>query len=63
MLCLGRKAGQQILIGSAIRITILEASGDVVRIGIEAPEGLAIHCPGEPPVRPDRPRAGADRDA
>jgi hypothetical protein len=61
MLCLSRKADQQILIGSAIRITLLEARGEVVRIGIEAPEGLAIRCPDEPPARPDRPEGRPPR--
>jgi hypothetical protein len=63
MLCLSRKSGQQIVIGSAIRITILKVRGEVVRIGIEAPEGLVIRCLDEPPDRPDRPGGGPARDA
>ena len=42
MLVLTRKAGEQILIGEDIVITVLEARGDAVRIGIDAPRGLKI---------------------
>jgi carbon storage regulator len=62
MLCLTRKTDQQIIIVSAIRITILAARGGVVRVGIEAPEGLAIHRRAAPPFRSDRPRDGNATD-
>jgi carbon storage regulator len=43
MLVLTRKRGEQILIGDDIVITILEAKGDSVRIGVDAPRGIVVH--------------------
>ena len=43
MLVLTRKRGEQILIGDDIVITILDAKGDGVRVGIDAPRGVVIH--------------------
>lgn len=43
MLVLTRKRGEQILIGDDIVITILDAKGDSVRVGIDAPRGVVIH--------------------
>jgi carbon storage regulator CsrA len=63
MLLLTRKVNQQIIVGGAIRITILDARGDVARIGVEAPEGTAIRRGDEPPPRPDRPGVGIAGDA
>jgi carbon storage regulator len=42
MLVLTRKPGEQVLIGDDIVITIIENRGDGVRIGIDAPRGIAI---------------------
>jgi carbon storage regulator len=42
VLVLTRKPGERILIGDDIVITILESRGDGVRIGIDAPRGIAI---------------------
>jgi len=42
MLVLKRKAGERILIGDDIVITVLDNRGDGVRIGIEAPAGVRI---------------------
>ena len=42
MLVLGRKLGEKIHIGSDITITVLEGRGNKIRIGIEAPEDVAI---------------------
>ncbi|WIE80892.1 carbon storage regulator [Curtobacterium sp. MCSS17_016] len=42
MLVLKRKAGEKILIGDDIVITVLDNRGDGVRIGIEAPKGIRI---------------------
>lgn len=42
MLVLKRKAGEKILIGDDIVITILDNRGDGVRIGIDAPRGVRI---------------------
>ena len=42
MLVLTRKAGEQILVGEDIVITVLESRRDGVRIGIQAPRGVRI---------------------
>jgi len=42
MLVLSRKQSQQIVIGPDIRITIVRLERNQVRIGIEAPRGLAV---------------------
>ncbi|MEO7122626.1 MAG: carbon storage regulator [Lacisediminihabitans sp.] len=42
MLVLTRKAGERVLIGDDIVITILDTRGDGIRIGIEAPRGVNI---------------------
>ena len=43
MLVLTRKQDQQLVIGSNITITILEARDGRVRLGIEAPRSTPIH--------------------
>jgi carbon storage regulator len=42
MLVLTRKAGERVLIGDDIVVTILDARGDGIRIGIDAPRGVRI---------------------
>lgn len=42
MLVLTRKVGERILIGDDIVVTVLDARGDGVRIGIDAPRGITI---------------------
>ncbi|MCU1443689.1 MAG: carbon storage regulator [Cryobacterium sp.] len=42
MLVLTRKPGEKILLGDDIVITVLDARGDSIRIGIEAPRGVKI---------------------
>ncbi|CAM5431523.1 carbon storage regulator CsrA [Leifsonia shinshuensis] len=42
MLVLTRKAGERVLIGDDIVVTILDVRGDGVRIGIDAPRGIRI---------------------
>jgi carbon storage regulator len=42
VLVLTRKRGEQVLIGDDIVITILDARGDGVRIGVDAPKGVRI---------------------
>ena len=42
MLVLTRKPGEKILIGDDIVITVLDARGDSIRIGIDAPRGVTI---------------------
>ena len=43
MLILTRKLGETIRIGNEIRVTILEAKGKQIRIGIDAPSDIAVH--------------------
>ncbi len=42
MLVLSRKTGDSIQIDGGIRITVLGLEGNRVRLGIEAPRGVAI---------------------
>ena len=42
MLVLSRKVGQQIHIGSDIIITVLEISGKLLRVGVDAPDNITI---------------------
>lgn len=43
MLILTRRAGETIVINDNIRVTVLQVKGNQVRIGIEAPEDVAVH--------------------
>lgn len=43
MLILSRNKGQKIMINQDIVISVVEVSGDQVRIGIEAPDHVAIY--------------------
>ncbi|HUY91586.1 MAG TPA: carbon storage regulator [Pirellulales bacterium] len=40
---LSRKAGQRLMIGPNIEVTILEIQGNVVKLGCEAPASVPIH--------------------
>lgn len=42
MLVLSRKIGEKILVGDNIQVTILEARGNRIRVGIEAPRNVRI---------------------
>ncbi|HUT09531.1 MAG TPA: carbon storage regulator [Thermoguttaceae bacterium] len=42
MLVLSRKAGEKILIGDKIAVTVVRIAPGIVRIGIEAPQDLPI---------------------
>jgi carbon storage regulator len=42
MLVLSRKASQQVIIGTDIRITVVRIDRNQVRLGIDAPAGVAI---------------------
>jgi carbon storage regulator len=42
MLVLSRKPGERILIGDNIAITVVRIAPGVVRIGVDAPDGLQI---------------------
>ncbi|MFA6297787.1 MAG: carbon storage regulator CsrA [Nocardioides sp.] len=43
MLVLSRRAGESVVVGDDVTITILEVRGDVVRVGIDAPRSVAVH--------------------
>jgi carbon storage regulator len=43
MLVLSRRAGESIVVGDDVTITVLEVRGDVVRVGIDAPRSVAVH--------------------
>ena len=43
MLVLGRKAGERILIGDDVVVTVVSVGKDGVRVGIEAPRDVRIH--------------------
>lgn len=43
MLVLTRKAGESVIIGDDVVVTVLEARGDVIRIGIKAPRDVQVH--------------------
>ena len=43
MLALSRKHGESIVIGNNIEITVLEAKGDQVKIGISAPKSVPVY--------------------
>jgi carbon storage regulator len=42
MLVLSRKAGEKILIGDKISVTVVRIAPGIVRIGVEAPHDLPI---------------------
>ena len=42
MLVLTRKAGESIVIGSQVRITVLEMQGRQIRLGIDAPPDVLV---------------------
>ena len=43
MLILTRRAGETVMIGSDVSITVLGVKGNQVRIGINAPRDVAVH--------------------
>ena len=43
MLVLSRRAGESVVIGHDVVITVLEVRGDLVRIGIAAPRSVQVH--------------------
>jgi carbon storage regulator len=42
MLVLTRRTGETIIIGGNIQVTIVEVSGDRVRVGITAPKSIRV---------------------
>ena len=43
MLILTRRAGETVMIGGDVTITVLGVKGNQVRIGINAPKDIAVH--------------------
>lgn len=43
MLILTRRIGESLIIGDKVRVTLLGAKGDQVRIGINAPKNVQVH--------------------
>jgi carbon storage regulator len=43
MLILTRRPGERVVIGEDVLVTVMEISGQTVRLGIAAPEGLPIY--------------------
>ena len=43
MLVLTRRAGESVMIGDDVTVTVLEARGDVIRLGIQAPRDVQVH--------------------
>jgi carbon storage regulator len=43
MLVLTRRSGESVMIGNDVIITVLEARGDVIRLGIQAPRDIQVH--------------------
>jgi carbon storage regulator len=43
MLVLTRRAGQSVMVGDEVVITVLDVRGDVIRLGIEAPRSIQVH--------------------
>jgi carbon storage regulator len=43
MLVLSRRAGEAIVIGNDITVTVLEVRGDQIRLGIDAPRSVSVH--------------------
>lgn len=43
MLVLTRRAGESVVIGDGIVVTIIDVRGDGVRIGIDAPRSVKVH--------------------
>ncbi len=43
MLILMRRVGQKLNIGSDVSVTVLGRKGNQIRLGIDAPRGVAVH--------------------
>ncbi len=43
MLVLTRRAGESVMVGDDVVITVLEVRGDVIRLGVQAPRTIQVH--------------------
>ena len=43
MLVLTRRAGESVIVGDDVVITVLEVRGDVIRLGVQAPRSVQVH--------------------
>jgi carbon storage regulator len=43
MLVLSRKKGDSIVIDGSIKVTVIEVRGNMVRLGVEAPQDVRVH--------------------
>ena len=43
MLVLTRRSGETLIIGEDIRVTVLDVSGNQVRLGVTAPREVPVH--------------------
>ena len=43
MLVLSRKTGQKLIIANDIEVIVLEAKGDTVKLGINAPKAISVY--------------------
>ena len=43
MLVLSRRLGESVMIGSNVRVTVVDIRGDQIRLGIDAPRSIAVH--------------------
>jgi len=59
MLVLSRKQSQRIRVGNSIVVTVVRVSGDKVRLGIEAPDGVRVLREELEPMNDERPDARA----
>lgn len=59
MLVLSRKQSQRIRVGNSIVVTVVRVSGDKVRLGIEAPDGVRVLREELEPVGEETPESRA----
>jgi carbon storage regulator len=43
MLVLTRRAGESVMVGDEVVVTVLEIRGEVIRLGIQAPRSVQVH--------------------
>lgn len=43
MLVLTRRAGESVMVGDDVVVTVLEVRGEVIRLGIQAPRSVQVH--------------------